>query len=78
MFNRPLKFNLTSRWRKKILNLISDQDLLEITIKRSGSSAFKIYAGIDGEKIFEMDKFTLSIGDEITVKNFKTAFDMDQ
>ena len=71
-----MKFNLTEKWRARILNLISEQDLLEVSIVRTGRNRFKMYAGMDGEKIFEMDSFKLNVNDEFLLKDCKITFSM--
>ena len=78
MFGKVLKFNLTDRWRKRVLRMIAENDLLEVTIKRTGRNQFKIYAGVEGEKIFEMQAFKLDVGDELCMRDFKTSFDMEE
>jgi len=77
MNNMNLKFNLTKRWRERILRLISKNDRLEVFLVRTGRNVFKIYAGTDGEKLFEMDKITLKIGDEVVIKDIQTTVSMD-
>lgn len=77
MFGKELKFTLTDHWHKRVLRLISDQELLEVIIKRTGRNKFKLYAGMGGEKIFEMEEFKLDVGDELCIRDFKTSFKED-
>ncbi len=66
------KFQLTKKWHRRVLTLISESGKLDVFIKRTGRNSFKIFAGCDGEKIFEMETLDLRVGGVIELKDFQT------
>ncbi len=72
------KFQLTKKWHRRILTLISESGDLDVFIKRTGRNQLKIFAGCDGEEIFEMETHTVRVGDVIQIKDFQTKVDMEE
>ncbi len=71
------KYQLTKKWHRRVLTLISESGKLEVFIKRTGRNQIKIFAGCDGEEIFEMEALTVKVGDVIKIKDVQTTVTME-